>query len=356
MALAAAWSTTQAASEAARLELTINGLDAALEEAVRSGLTLQQYRDRSVSSAQLSRLVAVGEREIVATLEAWGYYEGRITSRTEPRAEGGFHVWFEIALGQPVLVVTRRIEVSGDAAEADAVASALKSFEPKAGARFDHAQYEASKTAIQNALSDHGYLGARLTTHRVEVRSAAHSADIQLQWEGGPRYRFGPTSFTGGQFPADFLHRYLAWEEGDEYSSAQVLDMQRRLVGADYFGTVTVQPQIEKAVDLAVPVSVELTPAKRDIYSTAFYASTDRGAGVELDAQRRWLNDKGHKGRADLDIAQRLQAIEVSYRIPLPGSRQRVLGFAGTYRDETTESSVSQTQKFLANVSRKWGG
>ena len=65
---------------------------------------------------------------------------------------------------------------------------------------------------------------------------------------------------------------------------------------------------------------------------------------------------KGHKGRAELDIAQRLQSIELSYRIPLPGTKQRVLGFAGTYRDETTESSISQTEKFVANVSRKWGG
>ena len=135
-----------------------------------------------------------------------------------------------------------------------------------------------------------------------------------------------------------------------------MLDLQRRLVGADYFGTVTVTPHPDKAVERAVPLTVELTPAKRDIYSAALYASTDRGVGVELGMQRRWLNDHGHKGRADLDIAQRLQAIELSYRIPLPGTRQRVLGFAGTYRDETTESSVSQTEKFVTNVSRKWGG
>ena len=101
-------------------------------------------------------------------------------------------------------------------------------------------------------------------------------------------------------------------------------------------------------------MTVELVAAKRNIYSAAVYASTDHGAGVELGMQRRWLNDRGHKGRADLDIAQRLQAFELSYRIPLPGRRQRVLGFAGTYRDETTDSSVSQTEKFVANVSRKW--
>ena len=158
-------------------------------------------------------------------------------------------------------------------------------------------------------------------------------------------------------FRPEFLQRFLPWKEGDEYSSAMVLDLQRRLVGADYFGTVTVHAASGKGRGpCRTRSTVELTPAKRNIYSAALYASTDRGAGVELGVQRRWLNDRGHKGRAELDIAQRLQSVELSYRIPLPGTKQRVLDLAGTYRDETTESSVSQTEKFVANVSRKWGG
>src|SRR6185436_19465614 len=119
---------------------------------------------------------------------------------------------------------------------------------------------------------------------------------------------------------------------------------QRRLVGADYFATVTVQPHPEKAVERAVPIEVTVSPAKRTIYSAGLYASTDRGVGVELGVQRRWLNSLGHKGQADFDLAQRLQAVELSYKVPLPGQRRRVLSIAATYRDETTESSVSQTE------------
>ncbi len=337
-----------------RFQLQINGLKPALESAVLSGLTLQQYRDRSVSDAQLRRLLSLGEAEIRATLEAWGYYDGKVSSHMEDAPEGRYRAWFDVAPGTPILVKSREVSVSGDAAQVPAVASALKAFVPKLGERFDHTQYESSKEAIVTALTDHGYLAARLITHRVEVTTATHSARIELKWNSGPRYTFGPTTFTGGQFSEEFLQQFLPWKQGEVYSSADVLDLQRRLVGADYFGTVTVTPYLEKAVDLAVPVTVDLTAAKRNIYSAELYASTDRGVGVELGAQRRWLNTKGHKGRADLNIAQRLQAIELSYRIPLPGAKQRVLGFAGTYRDETTESSISQTEKLVANVSRKW--
>ena len=336
------------------LELKINGLKPALETAVLSSLTLQQYRDRQLSDAQLRRLLAVGEKEIRTTLEAWGYYDGKVSGQMEKAPEGRHSAWFDVTPGDPVLVTASEVTVPGDAARVPAVSSALEAFAPRLGERFDHAEYESSKDAIVTALADHGYLGARLITHRVEVTTATHSARVHLVWDSGPRYTFGPTTFTGGQFSVEFLQRFLPWHEGDIYSSADVLDLQRRLVGADYFGTVTVTPHPDKAVERAVPLTVELTEAKRNIYSAALYASTDRGVGVELGMQRRWLNARGHKGRADLDIAQRLQAIELSYRIPLPGTKQRVLGFAGTYRDETTESSVSQTEKFVANVARKW--
>jgi translocation and assembly module TamA len=355
LALLASPALLRAADAPARLKLAINGLSPALEEAVRTGLTLQQYRDRSVSEAQLRRLVSRGEEEIAATLEAWGHYSGAIRSRVAPNEAGSFDVTFDVDPGEPTLVTKAQVAIEGEAAKVPAVASALEAFVPRVGERFDHAQYEASKTAIEKALGDAGFLGAKLTTHRVEVHAANRTADIALQWNGGPRYRFGPTKITGGQFTPQLMERFMPWREGDDYSSQQLLDLQQRLVGADYFSTVTVQPHPEKAVDLQVPVDVELTPAKRNIYSAALYASTDRGAGVDFSVQRRWLNDKGHKGQAEFDLAQKLKAVELSYRIPLPGFRQRMLNIAGTYRDEETQSSISQTEKLAANVARKWG-
>jgi translocation and assembly module TamA len=355
LVLAVSLASAAAGKKPARLQITIDGLGFSLEEAAGTGLTLQQYREREVTEVQLRRLVSVGEKEILAVLEAWGHYEGKVKSRVEKLPEGGFHVWFDVMAGEPVRVAASEIQVAGEAHSKSEVKSAIEAFVPRVGERFDHSQYESSKLAIQTALADNGFLAANLTTHRVDVNIAERSARIQLEWDGGARHTFGPTTFSGGQFDPDILERFVPWKEGDEYSSAKVLDMQRRLVNADYFGTVTVTPQLNKSVENAVPVDVELTPAKRNIYSAALYASTDRGVGVELGAQRRWLNARGHKGRADIDFAQRYQAIELSYRIPLSGSRQRVLGIATTYRDETTESSVSQTEKIVTNVSRRWG-
>ena len=167
----------------ARLELSVHGVRLALEQAILSGLTLHQYRERSVSDTQLRRLVAVGENEVRATLEAWGYYDGKVESRIETRPDG-FDVSFEVTPGDPVLVTSSEITVSGEAASDAAVASALKAFVPKVGERFDHAQYESSKTAVESALADHRLParqshGAQGGSHRLETQCAHHA---QLGW------------------------------------------------------------------------------------------------------------------------------------------------------------------------------
>jgi len=144
LVLIAALPWARAAEPEGKLEVEITGLSSTLEQAVRSGLTLQQYRDRAVSDAQLRRLLSIGEQEIRGTLEAWGYYDGRISSRMEPRPEGGQRALFDVNPGEPILVTRSSVTVTGPGAEVPEVAVALHAFTPRVGERFDHAQYEAS--------------------------------------------------------------------------------------------------------------------------------------------------------------------------------------------------------------------
>jgi translocation and assembly module TamA len=337
------------------LEVTLNGLDTELTGAVRSHLTLSQYEKREASEAQVRRLLARSDQEIREALEAYGYYEVQVDKRLDHAADH-LNAVFDIRSGPPVLVTHREVAVAGPAAQVPAVKKALDTFKPAVGERFDHGAYERSKAALQSALVDSGFLGAQLLTHRVEVSTATRAADIILDWDGGTRYSFGPVTFSASQFPREFLQRFLPFAPGDAYSGDKLRELQQRLINGDYFATATVQPHLERAVARAVPIEVELTPAKRNVYSGSFYFSTDTGAGVELGYQRRWLNDKGHKLQTDINEAQRLQSADIRYLIPLPGADKRLLSFGGTYRDEVTDSSESRTNKIVANESRLWHG
>jgi translocation and assembly module TamA len=295
-------------------------------------------------------------RQIQAALEPHGYYSAQVSSEltgTEPR----WTARFTVKVGEPVLIRESRVEVIGPAIELPAISAAIKGFEPAVGQPLVHGAYEANKAAISTLLGGSGFLDAEPLTHRVEVTRSTRSAAIDLSWSSGERYRFGEVTFPETQFSEDFLRRHIPWRAGDYFDSSQLLALQQRLVAADYFATVFVEPDREGRHDGVVPVGVVLTPAKRTIYTAGAFASTDQGPGGSLGVQRRWLNDSGHKAGAEISYSLRLQTASANYRIPQPGINNRQLSFTLGYRRETTDSSREEMRRLSASQIRDdWRG
>jgi translocation and assembly module TamA len=345
-----------AAAHAGSLGVKIEGLDEEMLEAAYGGLTLNQYVGRDVTSAQVRRLFARGEDEIRETLEPFGYYEPRIEKKLETNGED-FTVLFTVDPGDPVIVRRRKIVVEGEASRVESVREAIDAAEPRIGERLDHAKYEESKERIESSLLGVGYLGAKSERRRVEVVKRARAATIDLEWRSGERYRFGDVRFSEETpFSPEFLERFIPWEPGEYYSAWQLLAFQQRLIDADYFATVSVQPDMEEARDRTVPVDALLTPAKPSVYTGSVYVSTDSGPGVRLAIDRRWVNRRGHKFDADIEYSDRLQEFALGYHVPLRGRNERMLNVGTAYRDETTDTSTSRMVRATANEAREWRG
>jgi translocation and assembly module TamA len=339
-----------------KVRLEIRGVNDELAQAARANLELQGFLDREVTDRQLRSLVARGEPQIRRGLEPYGFYEARATGRLE-RIATGWRVTYVIEPGEPTRVRRSEVQVIGPGASLKPVQDALQAFAPRLGEPIDHALYEASKARIGTALQASGHFDATLARHRVEVTRAARSADIDLAWNGGQRYRLGATTFSKVQFPDEFLQGYLPWEPGADYTVDELLALQQRLIDADYFSIVSVQPDVARRADGAVPVEVLLTPAKRTIYTAGAYVSTDLGPGGRLGIQRRWINERGHKWGAEIEQSTRLQVASTTYRIPRPGLRNRHYEFAAGYRDETTDTSRSTLTRLSASeVLDRWHG
>jgi len=343
------------AAHAGALTINIEGIKDELADAARANLTLQNYATRDVTAAQIRRMFNGAEKEIQAALEPYGYYNVSVTSSLQT-TDKGITALFRVTLGEPVKVKERKVAVTGDGAEMPAVRRAVRRFKPDVGEALDHGTYEASKGAIEGALLNYGYLRAKSPQHKVEVSRKANTADIDLEYETGQRLKFGAVHFGESQFSQEFLERYIPWEEHAYYSPDDLLALQQRLVDADYFATVSVQPDLTHTDSLDVPVNVEVSPAKRTVYTAGVYVSTDTGPGVRVGMQRRWVNPQGHKFQIELDDAQRLKSALTAYKIPLPGPNDKSLNFGVTYRDENTDTSQSKTERLAANETRKWHG
>jgi translocation and assembly module TamA len=340
----------------AAIAIRIEGVEGDLEKAVRNSLEIQHYVDRDVSPQQVERLFLNVEREAAQALEPYGYYHARADSKLT-RTQDGYEISLRVTAGEPVTVTDVRLEVRGTGNEVPAVQKAVQAFRPKMGERLQHGLYEGSKANITATLQSHGYFDAELVRKRVEVLSSANTATIDLAWDGHDRYRYGEVRFPDTQFSPEFLRRYIPWGPDEYYSSEELLKFQQRLVDADYFSAVSVQPDLEHKAGDEVPIETLLLPAKRTVYKAGAYVSTDTGAGVRAGMERRWINKRGHKAGAEAEYAQRLQEYNIYYRIPKPGVRNRNYNFAAGYLDEETDSSTTRTARVSASeVLDQWHG
>ena len=221
-------------AHAGRVSVELDGVDGLLRDAALGGLELQQYTSRDVTAAQARRLYEHAAAQVRKALEPYGYYS--VTVDGELRENGDAYVAvLHVTPGEPVKVATVDVQIDGDADGQRPVRQALAAFAPAKGAQLHHAAYEKSKATIQAALFGSGYLEAELVEHRVEVTRSANTAEVHLAWKVGTRYRLGATEFEGGQFPDEFMQRYVPWQEGDFYTQDKVLELQPRLIDADYF-------------------------------------------------------------------------------------------------------------------------
>ncbi len=347
-----------ALAEPARVDVKLEGLDEELRDAVRGTLELVEYQKRDITPAKLRAAYANAEEQIRRALEPFGYYDVVVNQELTGDVEQGWVATFNVEPGKASVVRESRVEVLGGGADRRRVRGALEGFAPKVGERFDHATYEASKSVIDSSLRGAGYLDAKTTRRRVTVIPEETAADIDLQWESGPRYKFGDVRFTGdAPFSENFLQQFVPWREDAWFNSEQVLNLQQRLVDADYFELVSVAPALDEKRDGQVPIDVLLRRDERTVYSGEVYYSTDFGAGVRVSADRRWLNKKGHKAGVDLEYSQRLQVAAVRYQIPRPGREDRSYDFGVAYRDETTDVSRSRNFQIAASRTEKnWHG
>ena len=351
-------SATLASGAHAGIDVEFEGLDDdEVRGAVRAALTLTQYGKRDVTHARARYLYAQATEEIERALEPFGFYEPRVAGRFETVEPGEYRASFRIRPGPAVEVTRRSIDLVDEVRKLPPVEAALNEFEPARGERLDHQLYERSKQRITTALRAAGYLDAETNVHRVAVDTSQRSAEIDLAWDLGPRYRLGPVEFSDSQFTDRFLSGYVPWKARDHYSTEAMLTLQQRLSQTGYFQTVAVEPVLDRRADGVVPVQVVLTPNERNLYRAGVYYSTDYGVGGRLGYERRWLNRRGHTLDTNLEYSQRLQDASLTYEIPRPSPEDKRYTFGAGYRDETSDTARSRSLRLAAADSRReWKG
>ena len=278
-------------------------------------------------------------------LEALGRCDASV--RVSFFADGNDRVLrFAILPGEPVLLSSVSVAISGEAASDPAFADLRARLPLRPGEPLDHGQYEEAKRSIESLALSRGYFNAAFSTNQILVHRGRRCADVSLAFDSGPRFRLGEVRIPTLPISRTLLLRLVPFRGGDPYSADQISALQRNFVDSDFFEDVLVRPRPDLAGDsFSVPVDADLSLAPRNRIGLGLGATTDVGPRLRLEWRRPWTNRRGHSALIKSEASLVRQNLSALYSIPLNPPLDHQLQFSGEWKREDVEDTESETRR-----------
>ncbi len=341
-----------ASAHAAVLEYSISGLDGEALDNVSAWLG-----DPPETAQARSNFLFTAEDRVDSALRALGYYSADIflnVTREEP-------VWtLEVAVipGEQVRLREVDVRIEGEAQNDREFTRLFADIPLQAGAPLHHGKFDAFRRKIQSLGLRRGYFDGSFTRSRVAVEPRGRTADVELHYASGSRYRFGELTFSGSEFAAGVLDPLLAFSPGDPYNQAKLQESQAQLQRTGYFSAVIFSPQVDAAEDRMVPLHLQVYPAKRHSFDVGLGFSTDTRERVSVTWRTPRLNRYGHSQETRIQYSKINPSGRFTYSIPLTHPLNDILLLGarwennefGDLESDQNELSVRREKKRLGWV------
>ncbi len=330
------------------IKVTVEGVEGDLKKNVLAYLGTERQKDHpDLNVSHLKKLHEEAPEEIRKSLQPFGYYNPLI--RSELLMEGeAWRAAYTIDLGQPVLIESVDLAITGSGADDNRFKRLEKDFSVKNGNVLNHQIYEEAKRSFQDIAMQFGYLDGKAVKNKVQVHPDKNSATVVLHFNTGPQYCFGDVEFVQDAFDIGLLEGFVPFRRGDPYMVSRLLQLQNTLNDSDYFESVEVTPLTEEAEEREVPVQVKLVPRKRNKYTVGLGYGTDTGLRGSLGWEIRRVTRTGHRFKSELRLSEIRTGITGEYTVPLTNPRTDNLSITSGWFTEDTETSESE--KLIAGI------
>ena len=258
-------------------------------------MELQRFRRfPGLEARELSRLLGAADdnaRELLATL---GYFAPTLTldMKETPNAEAPRTIELTVEPGPQTVIRDTRIAVTGPDSGADAavVEGAAQRERVKnewslaPGQPFTQSGWDSAKDDGLRTLRARRYPTARIATSRADVDADRHEANLSVDYDTGPAFRFGALRIEGSErYDPEGARRLARLPTGDVYSEARMLDAQQRLASSGYYDAVFLTLDTDGTDPAAVPVTAQVREAKLQKWVFGVGVSTDSGPRLSVD-------------------------------------------------------------------------
>ncbi len=289
-------------------------------------------------------------------LEAVGYYLSDVQLTRKDR-----QVIVTVMPNQPVYVKKLKVHYQGEASNDIAFTALLDTLPLKEGDVLHHGHYEAIKTLVQNMALERGYFDGAWEKHDVTVTQPAQTAEIDLDYNSGLRYKFGQVSFKNKHedkplpIKLSLLEQLAPFAEGDPYEAEKIIKFNKTLLDSRYFNDVRVRADPELADHQEIPVMVTVAADKPNQVDVGVGYATDIGPRLSLVWRRPLLNERGHSIETTTEISQVRQSIDFRYGIPWKHPVNDTLQLIAGFKRENIDNDTL-TKNAILGVERqkKW--
>ncbi|MBT8435891.1 MAG: autotransporter assembly complex protein TamA [Gammaproteobacteria bacterium] len=338
------------------VNVAISGIDEILEANVRLYLSIEQQKNHPlISDGRLRRLHKKADAEISAALQPFGYYRSTISSSLEKSESGEWQASYNIDPGPALRIAEFNFAISEEMGQDPEFQKLIQQQALQTGNVFTHPEYESFKADLARLASERGYFRAAFSENRVEIDLEAYVARVYLDYDGGPRFRFGEVLLRQDVLQADFLQRFIPFEEGEFYSLDKLIELQQVLNDTDYFQTVEVSPGEVLPGSNEIPVRVSLTPRKKNRYLFGLGYGTDTGARTKFGWQQPRVNDRGHRFDSEIGISEVGYNLEANYRVPVLNPRTDQLVYSVSDVNEELDDVQSELLTVGVSLIRRRG-
>jgi|SRR5688572_1443983 len=352
-----------AAPAFAGIELDVRGVGEDIRANILAYLSFERYKTSDDLSPEfVERLQERSEREILAAMRPFGYYEPTVNSEVQREGSSGdqnYRVVITVSPGKPVIVDKVEVKITGAGADDPIFTNITNDLPIQSGDRLSHTNYEALKGGLLRAAATFGYLDARMLRNEMRVDPQAFAANIAIEFETGERYRFGKTTIRQDAIDEPLARRYVRYQENDPFNANELLRTQFALDDSLYFSTVEVLPENRDRENHIVPVIIVAEPNRKHRVQYGVGYGTDTQVRGTVAWENRRVNTRGHRFRTEIKGAATAQSLDARYIVPIgdPATEKFTLQLTGEH--ERRADVDDHTIDFMPNIThvrRSWFG
>ncbi|MGV6808806.1 MAG: autotransporter assembly complex protein TamA [bacterium] len=332
-------------------KITINGANDELKENLLA--LLPSRRPACQAKKRLvEKYLTSAERYLQKAARGLGYYDSEFQVNSHQKDQ----CWvfdIQVKQGRPVNVGRVDVQLKGEGRNNEAFQKITAEPMYKTGDLLKQSKYSSYKSSLQSAATSLGYFDAEFAVHKIEVNLDNYTANIQLHFDTGKRYRLGKIDVEQTVLNDSHLQRYIQLKQGDFYSSESLSKQQLYLQTTGYYADVVINSDVKAAKNYQVPLTLKLISQKRNVYTYSVGYGTDTGFRASANMERRWVNKRGHKLEAEVLASEKYSIIGAKYTVPLHHPQNEYVAYFMNFENLEGDDIKSMSAEIGAEYTHK---